>query len=308
MDKTRGCWCCLVTALALGPAVGSGCRDDHAPLRHNKDLGTTGVILMPVSGPWTDPAVARGSPTDWRDTIAPPALTTDAETATASGETRRELRALLAEYNELLADYPADDEDADPAAYFVERQQDTVTRLLELRTVVAGKMRALTDVVEASAPQARDTMDRLADAMMRQADLGFDVEAIELTSDTEAVGKLVLPGGDALPPGLPVEFKFVRVDDEWFFDMPAIDMMRGMIPMIEASLGSFDTLIEGVRSGTIPADTLVQQLTVVERMVSAAEAGAAGTGDRGAETTDNRGVAGGDADGDAHGDPGGGDG
>lgn len=247
----------VLLMMIMTAAAFFGCREREPEVAYNRNLGDDAVSLMPVAGIHIDPRVKDGT-TNWRDFVRP-----DGQLA-AGGEASSvedEVRAVLDEYNELVAELDAGGDPEDLELYFVERQRPVVRKLAEIRPKLLAKMTELADALKAKAPDSGGAVDEMMAAISSNADLAIRVEDLTVVSETEVTGKLMLP--DTVPtPNLAVEVKLSVVEDEWLIELPLLDVLG---PTLEAQMAQIDAAIAGIKSGLIPAELAIEQLEAMTK-------------------------------------------
>lgn len=247
----------VLLMMIMTAAAFFGCREREPEVAYNRNLGDDAVSLMPVAGIHIDPRVKDGT-TNWRDFVRPDGQPTEGGEAPSVEE---EVRAVLDEYNELVAEFDADGDPEDLALYFVERQRPVIRKLAEIQPKLLAKMTELADALKAQAPDRAGTIDKIMAAMSSNADLAIRVGELTVVSETEVTGTLVLP--DTLPtPNLVVEVKLSVVDDEWLIELPLLDALG---PTLETQMAQIDTAIAGIKSGLVPAELVIEQFAAMTK-------------------------------------------
>ncbi|MCH8251576.1 MAG: hypothetical protein IID36_03890 [Planctomycetes bacterium] len=241
----------VLLMMTMTAAAFFGCREREAEVAYNRNLGDDAVSLMPVAGIHIDPRVKDGT-TNWRDFVRPDGQPTEGGEASSVED---EVRAVLDEYNELVAEFDADGDPEDLALYFVERQRSVVRKLTELQPTFLAKMTQLADALKEKAPDSADAVDAIMVAMSADADMAIRVDDLTEVSETEATGTLAVSDTLAIP-GPAIEVKFVFVDDEWLIELPMLDALG---PTLETQMAQIDTAIAGIKSGLVPAELVIEQ-------------------------------------------------
>lgn len=277
LRRCRWLWCVFVPAAV----VGMGCRDTEPPPAHNRDLGTNGTLLLPTASVWCDPAIAEGQ-AEWypfrepqlQPAPAGEAAGTGGERAEA-GQIETEIRELIEEYNEVVADGSVDD----LLDYFVEEQHDALRPLLEAGTKLAAKLGELRGELEAKMPDAGDRIAAAFGALGGDLHFSFTVELINVVSNAEVTAKL--PGDSGIS-----TLRFKLVDEDWYIEFPGLEKIPSIMPKpaLDLALATYDGWIQGLQSGQVPPDTVMQQIEVAATAAKAARQATgldppAGTGD-----------------------------
>ncbi len=259
MRSRRMAWLASLAGCAMLAAI--GCKDADPPRTYYEDLGTDGRALLPTSSAWHDTAIAEGK-ADWHPfrepSDEPPAPSGSAAAgAGVNAELDAEIRDLVDEYNELIGDETVDE----ILKYYVETQRDAVRPLLEAGEKIADSLASLREELEADLPDAGDRIDAAMKALESQKPGSLSIGEINSESDTVFVAKVLRD------PVIPT-CRFRLIDDQWFIDIPNVESLAALNPMMDATAAGFATMIQGLESGTIPALTVLEQV----------EAAAAGTG------------------------------
>lgn len=244
----------LVLLTMMTAATFFGCRERESEVAYNRNLGDDAVSLMPVAGVHIDPHVKDGT-TSWRDFVRPDGQPTEGGEASSVED---EARAVLDEYNELVAEFDADGDPEDLALYFVERQRPVVMKLAEIQPKLRAKIDELAEVLKAKAPESAGAVDEMIAAMASNADLSILIDNLTVVSETEVTGTLVSSRPD-------VEVKLIVVDDEWLIELPLLDTLG---PTLETRMAQIDTAIAGIKSGLVPAELAIEQLEAMVKPAS----------------------------------------
>lgn len=260
----------LLIGLALVPG---GCRDAEPPPSYPYDLsGGTGAPLLAVSSPWHNLAIMDGS-ADWRD-FRPPGVipksevreTVGSEGAKPSspgraGEVEEEIREVVA----ALSDLTNKKEYGEVVGYFVERQQETVEKLLNAVRATTEKLDALMAAMEEKSPGSGEPLKALSGALSGADQIVIQLASLKVTGKEEAVGTLAGGGG---------EVRFVRLEEDWYVELPALDAVAPMLSGLDAGLQQLDRMIEAVRAGQLPPAQIVERLQALVDQVAKSKAAA----------------------------------
>jgi len=256
----------LASGIGCGMLLVIGCDDADPPQIHYEDLGTGGRVLLPTSSTWLDPAIADGK-ADWHPFRKPserpsgPAVGTG-DSATAGGgvdaDQAAEIRALVDEYNGLIGEATVDE----LLEYYVESQHDAVRPLLEAGTRIADVLASLRETLETDLPDAAERVDAAMKALESKVPGTLSIGELSAESDSVIVAKVL---GDPLVPTC----RFRLSDDEWFLEIPNLEALAGIKPLVDAAVAGFTAMNEGLAAETLSAQAVLEQL----------EAAAAGAGD-----------------------------
>lgn len=244
----------VLLMMIMTAATFFGCRERKSEVAYNRNLGDDAVSLMPVAGVHIDPHVKDGT-TSWRDFVRPDGQPTEGGEASTVEE---EARAVLAEYNEVVAELGAGGNPDDLDLYFVERQGSVVRKLAEIQPKLLAKMTELADALKAKAPDSAGAIDKIMAAMVSEANLSILIDNLTVVSETEVTGTLVSSRPD-------VEVKLIVVDDEWLIEVPFLDTLG---PTLETRMAQIDTAIAGIKSGLVPAELAIEQLEAMVKPAS----------------------------------------
>ena len=262
LGRHRWCWC--IPALAL--MMVTGCRDTAPPPAFNRDLGDDTILLPPVRSTPQNPELREGT-AEWFEFSKFEAE--DEEIAEAEGgeeevgEVEAEIRELIAEYNELVADRDLEEF----LQYHVEEQHETVKALFEAETAMMAKFAELRSLLEEKMPEGQDRVAALFDRLEAKSKEGLVVESLTVVSDVEVTGTLTRGG-------LAPTCRFLVVDDEWYIEIPGLPNAAQLGPILAMTTTALDTLVQGLESGQLPPEQVLGQ---VETIVQTMSGGAQGT-------------------------------
>ncbi|MCO6436484.1 MAG: hypothetical protein J5J06_05300 [Phycisphaerae bacterium] len=258
-------------ALVLPPL---GCKDREPPPPVYRDLATTdSELLLPTSGAWKSQSIQSGQ-AEWvpfrePNAEAPPEETpadSDAQADQGEGENAAiegEIRDLIAEYNNVSKERNLDE----LLEYHVEEQRPAMRAVLELSYGFLDKLHQLADILREKLPDEVSRINSVFADLDQMADESLKVTALDVKGPEEVVGNLP-------PGGLTSEVRFVLVDGDWYVDypgMPTEDQIRGMMQL---AMGPFDTALQGLSSGQVPADQVLnmleQQMQMMKQMQGSA--------------------------------------
>jgi|GEM_PF-4606716 len=241
-------WICLFVACFAWPL---GCRErEYSGEPYPENLGDGGTVLMPAPARFYAPNRA---------------LEGQAE-LTRLGEATEEpaiaaVRELIADYNGLVAEKAYDD----LPLYFVERQQETVTKLVEMQGRLTGKLDELLAAVREKSPDSTEAVNTLRGQIVGQS-MDLNVDDLTLVSETEVTGKIVLPQGAPAVPGLDLTVYFKLIDEEWYIEQPMLDLVAMMLPMMPQIEAQLDAMIAQINSGEMDPAAIAQQIQMMAAM------------------------------------------
>ena len=267
--------CILYVSLLLVPS----CRETEPPLTHFQDLGDEGVALLPTASTWQNPAIADGT-AEWQPFRpldpneqgdgGPNAGSAPSTAKAASSRTEIDIREMVDEYNAMVAEGAAEE---DILEFFTESQRPKLKQVRNAVNAFRGKLSELRAALVQQSPKGGQAVDQLLDQMATLEKLPLTVDSITVESETVASGKLSAAEAGLSLPGMSRDIRFVYADEYWFIDLPAIETLAGMVPMMQGALPQFDALIQGIQGGQMSADAVIQQLnTLAQSTVAVAPA------------------------------------
>lgn len=246
-----------LTAYALVLLLLTGCPEKQTPTETFYNLGTSDDPLMPVGSTMQDPRLAKGS-ADWvpirelaQDGNEDEDSAADGAGQTSTGETaeiEEEIRGLLKNYNDLVADRDIDE----IVAYHVESQQEAAKAWYETQFAMLDKLAGIESALNAALP---DEADRIAAAFapLKRTSGGLDVGKLTVESKNLVIGELAH--------GASPMCKFMLIDDEWFIEIPNLpETFAAIKPVLDTQQTLIDNLKQGLESGQIAADQILTQL------------------------------------------------
>ncbi|MCH8147942.1 MAG: hypothetical protein IH987_08100 [Planctomycetes bacterium] len=247
----------MFSAVGLAVLAVVGCRDKDPTPSFYRNLGTQDVPLLPTASVIHDVSLLKGT-ADWvpfRD-LAQAEAGTPSEDATSSGdsnaETEAEIRDLLKDYNELVADRDIDE----LIVYHIESHQDTAKLWYEVQFSLMDKVGEIQTALTSALPDSQARIEQ-AFAPVVAAVTGLSVDTLTVESDELVVGKLAEGGVAAM-------CRFVIVDDEWFIDLPDFpETFAQLKSEVDGSMAMIDAVKAGLASGTMLADQVLAQLEAV---------------------------------------------
>ena len=244
-----------------------GCRDTEPPPAFNRDLGSDGVLLLPTTSVWHEPEIAMGK-ADWhpfRDLspqraagLSPRGSETPGSPAGKGGRIESQLREMIDDYNGFVAEATVDE----LLDYYVEEQHDTLKPLFESVTQLAEVYAMIRKELEAKLPDAKGRIDASVGFLEADADNRLPVESITVVSNTEATGKLA--GASIVP-----MCRFRLIDEDWYIEIPGLAALASLKPMLDAGLATYRGLLDGLRSGQLSAEAVLQKMELAAQMARA---------------------------------------
>lgn len=254
------------------PAFG-GCRDSNPPAAFYRNLGSEDVLLLPVASVTHDVTLARGT-ADW---VPFRELTEDAtgstsEDAKPSGETNteteKEIRDLLEEYNELVAERDIEE----LQIYHIEAHQETVKSWYEMQFALLDKLAEVQTALAGALPDSHARIDK-AFAPLKKASAGLLVETLTVENENLVIGKLAAGGVAPM-------CRFVILEDEWFIDLPNLsETFAQLKPNLDGQMSKIDRLKLDLESGSKAAEQVLEQLETLAKASSTASDKASSTTD-----------------------------
>ena len=248
----RAWW--TVNAVGLLVLAVVGCRDRDPPPTFYRNLGTQDDPLLPAASVIHDVSLAKGS-ADWVPfrKLGEAKAATPSEDRGPSGssnaETEAEIRELLKEYNELVAERDIDE----LMVYHIDSHQETVKSWYEFRFALMDKLAEGQTALTSALPELQARIEQ-AFAPIKAIFAGLSVDTLTVESEELVVGKLA--GGGMAP-----MCRFVIVEDEWFIDLPNFpETFAQRKPDIVRTMSIIDTMKQGIESGSMPAEQVLTQL------------------------------------------------
>ena len=268
----RAWWTVIAVGLFVLAVV--GCRDSDPPPTFYRNLGTQDVPLLPAASVIHDVSLAKGS-ADWvpfRE-LAEVEAGTPSEDGRPSGswnaETETEIRELVKEYNELVAERDIDE----LMVYHLDSHQETVKSWYEVRFALLDKVAEVRTALTGALPDSHARIEQ-AFARLKTASASLSVDTLTVESEELVVGKLA--GGGMAP-----MCRFVIVDDEWFIDLPSFpETFAQRKPVLDGRISMIDSLKQRLKTGSVAAEQVLTALEAVSASLAFEEAPA---------TTDNEG-------------------
>jgi len=231
-----------------------GCRDTDPPPTLYRNLGSQDVPLLPVASVIHDVSLAEGS-ADWvpfrkmgKDEAGTPSED-GGPSGSSTEETETEIRDLLKEYNELVAERDIDE----LVVYHLDSHQETVKLWYGVRFALLDKVADVQTALNSALPDSQARIEQ-AFAPLKTASAGLSVDTLTVESEELVVGKLAVGGVAPM-------CRFVIVDDEWFIDLPDFpETFAQRKPVLDGMMSMIDALKQGLESGTVAAEQVLGQL------------------------------------------------
>lgn len=260
-----------ITLLILMIAAATGCRQQEPLPSYPGDVGVDGVVLLPTKSAWVDPAVTDGR-ADWIDFRKPqfskvsmndPTDIAEGETAVGvenSDDIEKELRELLAEYNDLVEQEKYED----ILEFYVTDQSEIVEQMVKVIPLVSVKFKELLNVL----PEMDEKYKSVFASLTLKEQLKLDVESIKVVNENSATGVLTIPTLSADAPDPMKQILFTYDEEYWYMDVSSIRIMKDILPFLEKSAATFEQMISGIQSGSISNEEVATQLGAVAGMFS----------------------------------------
>lgn len=268
--------CGLVRGLGwavLCVACSVGCRETASDVEAEHDLGDDGRILLSVGSPRKDPAIAPGQ-AQWPAFRSPSAGPPSAAGQNAEGvsperrqEIEADIRALIAEFNEIQADEGVDAF----LDYYVAEQHDALRPAFEAALSLTAKLDQVCGQLADKLPDEKARVERVCGSLRAMHTVKLTVE--ELTVVREDQVELTLA---AIP--APREAHVAIVDGDWYIREAEVVPFETVKPAIDVFQAAYDALQQQLQAGQTSPAELVGRLEQVAGAVDAAKAGQGGTG------------------------------
>ena len=221
--SVRRRWRPIRLAILLCCAVATGCRETEPPRAYERDLGTDDLVLLPVTAPLKDAELKDGR-ADWHPFRKPgaeePAAEEGAEESGEDGASAlaSEIRALLENYNEVVAEATADD----LLEFYTADQHEALKPVLEAGLGVQRKLGDLAAALGEKLPDSAERIEGATRALAARAAMVLLVETVSAESENAATG--VLPAGGIAP-----TCRFRRIEGEWYIELNALESIGSAI-------------------------------------------------------------------------------
>ena len=261
----RAWWTVIAVGLFVLAVV--GCRDSDPPPTFYRNLGTQDVPLLPAASVIHDVSLAKGS-ADWvpfrelgEDEAGTPSKD-EAPSGSSITETETEIRDLLKEYNELVADRDIDE----LMVYHIESHQETVKSWYEVQFSLLDKLVEVQTALTSALPDSQARIEQ-AMAPLNTASAGLSVETLTVENGSLVIGKLA--GGGVAP-----MCRFVVLEDEWFIDLPNLPQTFAQLkPVLDGRMSMIDSLKLALESGSVAAEQVLEQLETQAKASSTTDTG-----------------------------------
>lgn len=257
----------LLVALLLT----AGCREKEPTPKLMQDLGDGERVLLPVSSPWHDTPYNRGDTAQWVEFRPPDPDEPPAFGKEAAGEqmaTNRAL-ALIDRYQSLAAERDVEG----VLALYVESQRESLRSMIEFGFKMFDRLETVQEVLLEKLPDEEDRINELFDGLIEQSNqLVRDRESLTVES-AEAVTAPAPPGGPIS------QVRFLKQGDGWFIEYPNLPDLSAVMPMLEQQAGALDMAIQGLESGSVPAEQMLQQMETMAQAMQMMQGGTPPPGD-----------------------------
>ncbi len=272
--RRPGSYCWLICSFLLVTLVPTACRDAEPPPRHNTDLGDGELVLLPTAPVWHDSSITEGRAElhPFRELSLDEEPEADEAPAVAAvagsdetGTIRSEIREIIDEYNDLVSEATVDE----LLDYYVEEQHDALRALFESAAGFAEQYAGIRLELEARLPDDHPRIDAALAVLEAdvQATFRLPVESVTVMSESEAAGKIV--GGSAA-----TTCRFRLLDEEWYIELPGLDDAAELRAALDAGLTQYRQWLDGLRSGKVSPDAVLQQVEARAQVARAARADA----------------------------------
>lgn len=273
--RRLGPYCWLICSLLLVTLGSTACREAEPPPLHNTDLGDGVLVLLPTAPVWHDSGITEGRAElhPFRELSLDQEPEADEEpeanegpAVAGSDETdtiRSEIREILDEYNDLVSDATVDE----LLDYYVEEQHDALRALFESAAGFAEQYAGIRVELEAKLPDDHPRIDAALVILEADVEATFrlPVESITVMSESEATGKIA--GGPVA-----TTCRFRLLDEEWYIELPGLDDAAELGAALDAGLTQYREWLDGLRSGKISPDAVLQQVEARAQVARAARA------------------------------------
>lgn len=259
-------------------AIATGCREQEPLPSHHFDVGDGQTVLLPTASAWVNPKVTGGR-ADWVEMREPDfgevladdskalAMQDDdsdaASTVAGGSEIEAELRDLIAEYNDLVDDEKFDD----VIEFYIPDQADTVEKMIKAIPAMTEKFKELQAVL----PESSEQLDTMLAAFTLKKELRLDVDQINVISEKMATGNLKdTPETASLPASLK-QIRFTYDGEYWFIDVPVLNLVKMMLPLLDQSKSGVDELVAGIKSGDITGAEITAKVAEMAGLFSQTE-------------------------------------
>jgi hypothetical protein len=166
--------------------------------------------------------------------------------ADADGEVETEIRGLITEYNELLAERALED----LLEYHVENQQDTIAELYRAVFAVVDELADTQTAFDESLPDSADRVAELFGRLEGAAGAQLAVDALEVVNDEEVGGRL--PAG-----AMTARCRFVIIDEEWYIEYPQLPQPAEVSARLDRITAAMSQWREALDAGERPAEEVL---------------------------------------------------
>jgi hypothetical protein len=268
-----------------------GCRDTEPEPAHNRDLGGDGALLLPTASVWCEAAISKGK-ADWHPFSIEQALQQQAaslrpgeEPAGASErhqQIKDAIREMVDDYNDFAPEATVDE----LLEYYVEEQHDSLKQVFEAAQNFARTYATIRKELDARLPDARERVDAALAVLEAGATARLPVESITVLSDTEVAGKITGGSTQSAFATAPT-CRFILLDDEWYIQLVALENFSENKPASDAELAMYKGLLQGLESGQMPAETVLEQVERAAQVARGLRKRTTGSGGNGADRAES---------------------
>lgn len=238
----------LSLILLLAGVIVSGCRESKPPPAHNRNLGDDAELLLPVQSPRMDPGLKDGA-AEWYDfpeINAEEPAADDEPSDEGGGEVETEVRDLIGEYNEVVAERSIDD----LLEYHVDEQQDSIAALYEAKFPATDKLAEVKAAFEEKLPDAQDDVADKFAALEHAVGVTVVIESLTVVNDDEVT--VNLPAGSTTP-----TCRFTVVDDDWYIEFPGLQDFASLKPLLDSVTAACDGWLQSLQSDERSAEEVL---------------------------------------------------
>lgn len=269
----RWAWGCMVLGVTFTPA----CKDADPPPTYPRDLSDNGSLLLPTKSAKHIPGIKSGQ-AEWhafRDpSEAPPKPADDKGSGQAGGTVDDDLAATIREVVANFNSFVEDDDIETLVTFYVAAQAEQVQPFLEAAIALKAKIDELEQALIASAPDQSERIAETMKALRKTASLSIAIDDITVQSESEVT--VTLP-----PRSIPSHLKLRLLEEDgeelWYFEIPDLSSLVAMQPTIDASLATFDGMIQNVQSGQTNAEAILNALEQMLNSIAPAGQGSEST-------------------------------
>lgn len=265
-------WRCFVSIVFAASALtGSmtGCREVDPQPSLYADLGEGDRRLLPTPPPPRDPRVKTGQ-AEFKTFLSPaekaakPAQKdAGSDQPNASDEIIAEVRTLIDEYNEVIAAKEYDK----AVDFYVDRQRETAASVFATTREVDRLVDELKIALSEKIPDGAARLEKVFASLGGSSSAKLTVLDFKVINDSEVEGKL------PPIPMVPTTITFRLLHDEkedtdfWYIDSPMLAEYDKYRQLVEMGKTQFAAMLEQVKSGAIPAVSILEQLEAATKLI-----------------------------------------